>query len=122
MGRKIWLLVLLIVLLLPQTQTPAVAMLTPQDKSVQRNEDKSVPRNGCVIYNPYNQAITLVLRNKKSGVWDQRDVIGSGGNGIYIEKDYIWLQNGSAAKRVDYKKKYEIIWNGYLREWDIRPI
>ncbi len=114
MTGRLWFYLLLTVLLLPPTLTTATAPAPAQDETI--------PSNGCVFHNPYNVTIRFKLRNKWTGVWEPKvEEIHGGGTGTYIEKDYVQFEHGSVPLHLDFKRRYEIIWNPYRRGWDIKP-
>lgn len=113
MSRNVRLYLLTLLLLLPQFGTSAPRPALVQD------DDEGIPRNGCIIHNPYSMTITFKVRSTYDGTWEQKELSG-GASRTYIGKDYILL--GSVSLPLRFKKRYKISWNEARSEWEVRPV
>ena len=110
MARRIQMWLLLLSMLVVATQINAVPPAALQDEDI--------PLNGCLIYNKNNVAVTFKLRNMSTGAWEQNS-LAQGTVKPFILKDGIQFQGN--VQRLEFYRKYYIVWNSQRGVWDLQP-
>jgi len=117
MLKKAHLWLLLLPLLLIQSQTTAYRAPV--------NQDEDVPLNGVIIYNPSKYGVTIQLKlgnSSSTASWDEA-VLKPGQHGTYIEKDrlQVLFQGRLTADRsLQYQLRYEVVPQA-RGGWDVQP-